>query len=294
MRHRPFALGMTLVFALGACKDKPGAGGAIDRAADKALVDKVKASTTDLEKARRDALVAAKDTLFPRPDLGTCPTKFEPSLEATTAYGTSSPNPGIWDTPRWGPKDSGLAVLDNMHTEDSMLSIHKLGIAFWDEVDKKPGPRTFRVDSSASLSNGLLTPYSRGELEKYAVATYEQVDFQLVIDKEISAQPGEDKKFEPGVLFGRFYAYDHVKRLVVCAARIGVVNSENLKFSYTAQYDKNHNVEKDDKEQARAKALRGDLRMQALISASEKLFIAGPKLVEAFDAGVVRDASARD
>lgn len=293
MRVRPSASRVIAVVAVvsaaSGCKKDPNAA---DPAADKALIAKATKIDEEMDKTRRDALVAAKDKLGPRADLGKCPHEWKPTFGTKDAYGTAANNPGLFDVPRWKKKDTAkddpLAFLTDLHLEDGMASIHRVGIAFADEVDVKPGPRHFRMDTKEPLSG-----YTRGELQKYVDPSHEPVDFQLIIDKEIPAKlgTGEEKKFEPGLVVGRFYAYDHTKKEVVCAARVFALSSSDLEFSYTAQYDKNYNQTKDNKAEAGERALRGDLREQALLSVVDKVYVAGPPIAEPDSEG---DAGAGD
>lgn len=165
-------------------------------------------------------------------------------------------------------------------------------LAFADELDVKPGPRHFRMDTKEPLSG-----FTRGELQKYADPTYQPVDFQLIIDKEVPAKPGPDKQFEPGMIVGRFYAYDHREKKVVFAARVFALSSSNLKFSYTAKYDRgSYDPKSDNKAEAGERALRGDLREQALLSVVDKVYVAGPPLADPDDDvdGGVREGGAGD
>jgi hypothetical protein len=275
------------------CSKTGAGGGATELARDKEIVASAKQADAAMDAIRRDALVKAKGTVVPRPDLGACPVRWEPHLAPKTSFdGDAATNTAYWNVPRWDPSDASIAGLFPMHMEDEMVSIERLGIAFADEVAQKPGPRHFRIESDAySLPLG---PRTRDTLTKVVDATYEPDDYELVIDDEIAARPAADGSFVPGVLAGRFYVFDHPKRAVVCAADVVVRSSADIRFAYTAQFDrKTYTTTSDDKAKRVVDALRGDLRERALVFASGSLFAAGPPVATPADGGARADAAAR-
>jgi hypothetical protein len=154
------------------------------------------------------------------------------------------------------------------------VSVQRLGVAFADEVAEKPGPRHFQILADADSSP--LGARQRGELEKYVDPAYEPTDQQLVIDAEVDAAMSGDREFNPGLLKARFYVYDHTKRQIICAAHVVVKSSSDLWVRYRVEYDRrNHETKSDDMVASAAEHLRGDLRQQALLAASESLFVAG-------------------
>jgi len=105
-------------------------------------------------------------------------------------------------------------------------------------------------------------------------------DFQLIIDREIEGQVGDEKTFKSGLLVGRLYVWDHVLAAVVCAARVAATNSDELNWHSRPGVSE-------------AAIIKSDLRAQALAQAKERLFVAGPPVPEGTDEGP-RDGSALD
>ena len=265
-----------------------------DTERDSAIVEKAKRADLDMDKLRRATIVAAKTPIVPRADLGPCPIKWVPHLAPNMALeGDAATNTTYWNVARWDASDEKILGIVSPHMDDTIVAVERLGIAFADEVPDKPGPRHFAILSAAD--SRPLGARQRGELEKYVDPAYEPTDQQLVIDAEVDAKMTGDKEFEPGLLKGRFYVYDHTRREVVCAAHVLVKSSSDLWIRYRVEYDRRtHETKGDDKVAAAAEHLRGDLRQQALLAASESLFVAGPLEDAGATDGGPRDAGARD
>jgi hypothetical protein len=79
-----------------------------------------------------------------------------------------------------------------------------------------------------------------------------------------------ETEFEPGILRGRFYAWDYGKEAIVCMARILVLSSEKLRMKMDNEGSKKQQDEK------WLRGMRSDLRERAVDQAKTRLFIAGP------------------
>jgi hypothetical protein len=212
-----------------------------------------------LDGERRRGFSAAKGTVVPRPDLGTCPIVLTKLVEALKAREGSSDAVPLFDVLRW-EKDNPDA--------DQFVTAQRLGIAFADEVAKKPGPLH------------LLGKHGMPRKAAEALTKTEgAIDAELVIDLALEPTLTERDSFTPGTLLGRFYVWEYQSAKISCAAN--VIVSSSMKMTTRTHSQLSFTFER---------GLRSDLRERAIKSALDGLSIAGPPLLASTDAGTRSDA----
>jgi hypothetical protein len=250
---------------------------------DPAFAADVRRRADEQDAIRRDVLAKAEDAVVPREDLGECPNKTSDyHLKTLTEKKERSPivkpetfaqyDVAPWDAGR--RKDSEFDVLGS-NWRDDMMGISKIGIAQLGEVADKPGPRWFRLYSE---TKGAMSEYQRKSVQDELDPSKDAFDYELVIIREMPPKMKTATEFEAGLLLGRFYVYDHAKRAIVCAARVLVESSANLRF-------RQYSNDEASKKQTRDATMLSDLREQALVQGAERLVVAGPPAGASGDAG---------
>src|SRR5262249_27918524 len=147
------------------------------------MVAEAKTKAEGIEKERREAFKAAKDTIAPRPDLGPCPhDKQLPLLDFT----------------------KGPPVPESIM--DDLLMIDRVGFVKADEIDKKSGPNARMFATEISLLSGAKDPGALGRGKALLAPSWWTSDLIVIIDKRIAPKISETKdSFEGGAIVGRAY-----------------------------------------------------------------------------------------
>ena len=235
---------------------------------DAELVKQMMSGVGEMDRVRRETMASAEGKVFPRPDLGECPAKYESYRSSRSALpGLSKEATGYLDIP---PYDAAKGDDFIGNFADELPAISGLGVAFGAEVSYKPGPRMFRAIDDAKEKT--RSEYDRKRLRERADKTKDVNDFELIIDKEVPAKLTSETEFEPGVLRGRFYVWDYSKEAIACMARILVLSSEKLRIQIKGP----ESASKKERDEKWERGMRGDLREQALEQAKTRLYVAGP------------------
>ena len=263
----PIALVITAVIQGGRGCHFPSSSSSSGPPATTEEIEAARAKVQGLDKARREAIGKAKDTIVPRPDLGPCPVRYEPMAAMKRPTIVKPESRSGYDVPKWDPKRPN-DLMGNF--ADDLVAIERIGISYAEEADQKPGPHWFRFESDVRFR-----PEKSG-IDRVLDFTSDPNDFQLVIDREIEGKVGSGETFESGLLIGRLYVWDHQKVGIVCAARIAAANSDELNF---------HTQPGASGQEKLASLLKSDLREQALAQAKPRLYVAGPPISEDVDSG---------
>src|SRR6185295_2742031 len=209
------------VLALVSCDDKSKTPPA---KADPGFAADARKRADELDAVRRAEIAkAVAGEIVPREDLGECPLKKEYALERYLKPKSILPTEtlAMYDVPKWDPsrRDGGSDDILGPNEKDDMAAISDMGIEQQSEVSDKPGPRWFYV-YGRTRPRDTFDEGTRDIVNRQLDTTKANVDYELVIAKEMLPTVKGPGELEPGIVGGWFVAYDHSKKTIVCAAKV--------------------------------------------------------------------------
>lgn len=178
------------------------------------LADAARAANEPLEAARKEALLAARGRIGPRPDLGGCPVVV----------------PRPTDTDAGSFADEGVTFA---------LSTAPISVVAAADLERADGPRWDRVQNAIvndveAMLIGAYRAEDYAEVEaKFEAAKrltdprWMPVDATFIADAYLPPVVGADS-FTSGAVSGRLYVWDYATGAIVCAATARAENSDTL------------------------------------------------------------------
>jgi hypothetical protein len=282
-----YVLALVSLVALVACDDKSKTPPA---KADPGFAADARKRADDQDTTRRAAIAkAVAGEIVPREDLGECPLKKGYALERYQKPKSILPAEtlAMYDVPKWDParRDGGSDDILGPNEKDEMAAISDMGIEQEAEVKDKPGPKWFYI-YGRTRPRDTFDEGSRDLVNRTLDTTKENVDYELVIAKEMLPTIKGPGELDPGIVGGWFVAYDHSKKTIVCEAKVVATSGDSVNVKHGP------NDSEKMKQERRDAAMLSDLREQAIAQGVKNLVIAGPKpKLEAADEDAPRDAS---